>query len=543
MTEIDRAVPRAAVAKTQTKMSFSAVWIVPIVALLIGGALALKAIQEQGPTITIRFANAEGLEAGKTRIKYKDVDIGRVETIRLSDDLKQVVVTAELARDTEKLLNDQTRFWVARAQIRGGTVSGLSTVFSGAYIGVDPGTNGNPTREFTGLEVPPVVTADLPGRHFWLRADRLGSLTVGSPVYYRQIQVGQVVSYDFSADGQAVDIQIFIDAPHHRHVTENTRFWNASGIAVRLNVEGLQLDTESLVSILSGGLAFDLPKDALPGDEAAEHAIFRLYPDQATIQERLYTVRRYWRLQFDQSVRGLSVGAPVELHGIKIGEVVSLDLEYDAARKDFQVPVIIAIEPERVRGVGTPAAQHAAGAAYEALIKMLIEQRGLRAQLKSGNLLTGQLLVDLDFHPQAKREKLRYLDGYPVLPTLPGSLEILQENLAKVIERLEKVPFDEIGLELRSTLQEARGTLRQSDSLIGRLNDETVPQLQATLTQLDQTLAELQGTVGRDAPLSYSAKKTLEELTLTLRSLRVLTETLDRQPQSVLFGKRGDAND
>jgi paraquat-inducible protein B len=543
MTEIDQAVQRAAVARTQTKMSFSAVWIVPIVALLIGGGLAIKAFQEQGPTITISFANAEGLEAGKTRIKYKDVEVGRVEAIRLSDDLKQVLVTAELAKDTEQLLNDRTRFWVARAQIRGGTVSGLSTVFSGAYIGVDPGSGGNPTDEFTGLEVPPVVTADLPGRHFWLRADRLGSLTVGTPVYYRQIQVGQVVSYDFSADGQSVDIQVFIDAPHHQRVTENTRFWNASGIDLRLNAQGLQLDTESLVSILSGGLAFDLPKDTLPGDEAAEHAFFRLYPDQDSIQERIYTVRRFWMLQFDQSVRGLSVGAPVELHGIKIGEVVSLDLEYDADRNDFRVPVIIAVEPERIRGVGTPAAQHAAAANHEAMITLLVEQRGLRAQLKSGNLLTGQLLVDLDFHPNAKRVKMRYLDGYPVLPTVPGSLEVIQEHLARIAERLEKVPFEQIGNELQLTLQEARGTLKQADRFIGRLNDETAPQLQATLTQLDQTLAELQGTVGRDSPLNYGTRKTFEELTLTLRALRVLTETLDRQPQSVLFGKGGDAND
>jgi len=543
MTDHSPAAQHAATAKVKTGRNFSIIWFVPLLALLIGGWLAVKAIQEQGPTITITFASAEGLESGKTKIKYKDVEIGLVENIRLSDDLKHVIVTAELKKETEKYLNDKTRFWVVRAQIRGGSVSGLGTLLAGAYIGIDPGTGGQPTKHFTGLEVPPVVTSGLPGRHFWLRADTLGSLDVGAPVYYRQIQVGQVVSYKFGVDGQSIDIQLFIEDPHHLKVTENTRFWNASGVDVNLNAQGLNVDTQSLVSIISGGLAFDLPKDALPGKEAADNAIFRLYPDHDSIEEKIYTVRRYWMIFFDQSVRGLSIGAPVELHGIKIGEVVSLDLEFDVKRKDFRVPVTVVIEPERIKGVGKAEAQKAAAENSDELLRMLVEQRGLRAQLKTGNLLTGQLMVDLDFHPDQQKAKLAHVDGYPVIPSLPGSLEQIQESLARITSRLEKIPFEQIGQELNETLKEAKVTMKQAGEFAGKLNNETAPRLQATLDELHKTLVELQGTVGKDSPLNYNAKKTLEELTLTLRSLRELTETLDRQPQSVIFGKGGDANE
>jgi paraquat-inducible protein B len=278
MTDHSPAAQHAATARVKTGRNFSIIWIVPLLALLIGGWLAVKAIYDKGPTITITFASAEGLEAGKTKIRYKDVVIGQVEEIKLSEDLKGIIVTAELNKDTRKYLTDKTRFWVVRATIRGGSVSGLGTLLAGAYIGIDPVEGGPPATSFKGLEVPPVITTGLPGRHFWLRAETLGSLNIGAPVYYKQIPVGQVVSYKFGEDGQSVDLQLFIEAPHHLRVTENTRFWNASGIDVTLSAEGLKVDTQSLVAVIGGGLAFDLPKDAFPGKEAAEHATFHLLP-------------------------------------------------------------------------------------------------------------------------------------------------------------------------------------------------------------------------------------------------------------------------
>jgi paraquat-inducible protein B len=503
---------------------------------LIGAWLGVKAIREQGPTITITFGSAEGLEAGKTRIRYRDVEVGQVEHIGLAND--RVQVTARLIKEAEPYLTDQTRFWVVRPRIRGGSVSGLGTVLSGAYIGVDVGRAGQPTKEFTGLEVPPVVTVGQPGRHFRLTAESLGSLDIGVPVYYRQIRVGQVVGYGFAADGRTVDVQIFVEAPHHTRVTENTRFWNASGIEVALDAQGLKVDTQSLVSILSGGIAFDLPHEGeQPGDEAVEDSAFRLYANRADIQEKSYTIRTHWLLLFDESVRGLSKGAPVELYGIKVGEVVDLSLEFDTASKRFQVPVLVAIEPERIRAANREKALQQIKHDPTTFMKVLVEERGLRAQLQSGNLLTGQLMINLVFVPDAPKVTLAERDGHRVVPTVAGQFQRLQESLTRIVARIEQVPFDRIGTELQGTLTGARQTLQATTALAGRLDRETAPQLEATLARLERTLAELQATAGRNAPLPQQAERALEELSQTLRSLRDLTDTLEHRPQSLLFGK------
>jgi len=537
MTERSQAEHHAADAVVQAKRRFSIVWIVPLVALAIGGWLAFKAISEKGPTITITFATADGLEAGKTKIKFKDVEIGQVESIALNEDASQVVVQAKMIKGSEPYLTDQTRFWVVRPRISGGSVSGLGTVLSGAYIGIDGNKAGTSTRHFTGLEVPPVVTVGQPGRHFVLQSETLSSLDIGAPVYYRQIQVGQVVSYSFGQDGKAVDIKIFIEAPHHTKVTENTRFWNASGFDVTLNAQGLKVDTQSMVSILSGGIAFDVPKETAPGDEAKENANFYLYADRNATQEKKYTVRNYWMLLFDESVRGLNIGAPVELYGIKLGEVVSLSLEFDVDKKKFQVPVIVAMEPERISSAKKEEALKIVEKDPGVFMKALVEQQGLRAQLQSANLLTGQLMVNLVFLPDAPKATLSRHGEYQVVPTIPGSFERLQEGLSKIIANLEKVKFDQIGGDLQQTLKETKTTVAEIGGFAKKLNSETTPKLQATLVELQKTLVEVQKGVGKDSPLNYTTTKTLEELSLTLRSLRELVNTLDNQPQSLLFGK------
>ena len=249
-------------AVVQTRSRISLVWLIPLVAAAIGAWLAYKAYSEQGPEIAISFKTAEGLQAGKTKLRYKQVEFGVVERIELSPDISKVIVTARLEKGSEKFLTDKTRFWVERARVSAGSVQGLGTLLGGAYIGIDPVATGKPTNEFTGLEVPPVVTAGEPGRHFMLHAKELGSVEVGAPVYFRQIRVGEVVSYVLDDSGASVDIQIFVEAPHDQRVRENTRFWNASGVNVSLGAGGLQIDTASLTSILIGGIAFENPPDA-----------------------------------------------------------------------------------------------------------------------------------------------------------------------------------------------------------------------------------------------------------------------------------------
>ena len=541
----DRSSPQAQAvqAEIRRKRRVSIVWVVPLVALAVGVMLAYKAISEKGPTITITFASADGMEAGKTKIKFKDVEIGQVQSIELSEDASRVVVKAQMVKEAEPYLTDQTKFWVVRPRVSGGSVSGLSTMLSGPYIGIDTNRQGQPSLHFTALEVPPVVTVDQPGRHYILQADTLGSLDIGAPVYFRQIQVGQVVGYKLHENGNSVDINIFVEAPHDNKVTSTTRFWNASGVDLSLNAQGLKLNTQSMVSILAGGIAFELPRDSQPGEVAEEDARFFLYADHDAIQEKQYTIRNYYALLFDESVRGLSIGAPVELYGIKLGTVVDLNLEFDLEQNKFFVPVIVAVEPERVRVLKKEEAVRIEGADHAALLKSLVEQQGLRAQLQSGNLLTGQLMVNLVFVDDASKAGLGRWNGFTTLPTISGSFQRLQDGLTRIMDNLEKVRFDRIGEEFEQTLKEARTTVTEIGRMSTTLNRETAPQLQKTLAELQNTLVEVKRGVGKDSPLNYSATRTMEELERTLQAIRELTRTLEHQPQSLLFGKKSTSDD
>jgi paraquat-inducible protein B len=413
----------------------SIVWFVPLVALLIGGWLVFKTLSEQGPTITVSFKSAEGLEAGKTKIKYKNVELGQVTQIRLTPDLSRVLVTAELDKASEDFLSANTRFWIVRARVAAGQVSGLGTLFSGAYIGLDPGKPGLPGTQFVGLEIPPVVTTDLPGRHFRLHASRLGSLDIGAPVYYRQIKVGQVVGYKLEEDGQAVTVKIFINDPIDKLVYQNTRFWNASGLDFAVDANGIRVNTESIVTILFGGVAFDTPANLEPGGPAEDGDNFKLYESRERIFDKTYTEKTRWLLYFEGSVRGLTVGSPVEFRGIPIGQVLDINMEYDSEKKAFLIPVLIDIEQERIKVVG-----EMNQADYKMRNDYLVAQ-GMRAQLKTGSLITGQLYVELDFHPDAEPAQINWQGRYPQMPTVPTSMDEITTSLTQLLKKLEKLPI------------------------------------------------------------------------------------------------------
>ncbi|HSM75163.1 MAG TPA: MlaD family protein, partial [Desulfobacterales bacterium] len=384
------------------KRSLSIVWLVPLAALLIGGWLIYKAVSEKGPEITITFKTAEGLEAGKTKIKCRDVEIGQVQEIALSRDLNQVIVKAQLIKAAAAFLSENSRFWVVRARVSASSVTGLSTVFSGAFIDIDPGAPGKKALHFEGLEEPPIVTTWEKGRHFDLQAERKGSLDVGAPVYYRQIEVGRVAAYSLAPDGTGVTFKVFIRDPYPAFVRENTRFWNASGIDVKLDARGIQVNTESFVSMLVGGVAFDvIEKFGPPAAAAPENQLFRLFPDRQAAQEETYTTQNYYLLHFTSSVRGLSPGAPVEFRGVEVGHVVDFRLEFDIEKNTFDIPVLIVIQPGRLHAVGGEDQPGQRLKRIEAFV-----EKGLRAQLRSGSIVTGQQYVALEFFPDEPPAKV-----------------------------------------------------------------------------------------------------------------------------------------
>jgi paraquat-inducible protein B len=301
------------------------IWILPAVVILAGAFVVIHEMLAQGTSIEIRFRDAEDLEANKTKIRYKDVEIGEVSEIHVAPDRKGVIVTAAIHRDASEYLVSDTRFWVVRPRVSAAGVTGLGTLVSGAYISVDVGKSANRSRQFVGLETPPFVTSDQPGRGFVLHAEDLGSLSIGSLVFYRHIEVGQVVGYSLDASGAGVTIKVFVNSPFDAYVTAGARFWQASGIDMSLSSNGVNLRTESLTSILQGGLTFR----ALPGSStvpAPADTAFTLFTDEDRAMRPIETEIRTFVMYFKGSLRGLSPGAPVELHGIGVGEVKSVDV-------------------------------------------------------------------------------------------------------------------------------------------------------------------------------------------------------------------------
>jgi paraquat-inducible protein B len=518
-------------AEVRAKRSLSIIWVVPLVALVIGGWLAYKALSEKGAIITITFQSAEGLEADKTKIKYKDVEVGEVTDIAISEDLTHVVVKAKMQKRAESYLTDKTRFWVVRARVRAGEVSGLGTLFSGAYIGIDPRKEGTPQWNFKGLEVPPVLTGDLPGQHFTLLAQDLGSLDVGTPVNYRKVQVGRVVGYQFDTDRDTLKIQIFVQAPFHEKVRKETRFYNASGVDVAFDVRGLRITTDSLVSVVLGAIAFESPVSLQTSEQAPENFEFRLYPNRESIRQKEYMTKQYFLLYFEEDVGGLSSTAPVNFQGIRIGKVVDFSLQFDWKKRDFQIPVLIEIEPERIEQI------HGKALADPKKLMEIFVKRGLRAQLKTGNLITGQKIIDLAFHPDASPEKIRYDETYPVLPTIPQPLKQLMASVENIIGRLDKIPTDEIGRDVKTVLDSVNKNLGETEAMVGQINENVLPEFTRTLKKFQTSLAEIEKGYGKDSGTNQELRKALDEMREAARSLRFLTEYLQRHPESLIRGK------
>lgn len=528
----DNEIPEAVVEPPRRGPRVSIVWLIPLLAALIGGWLAYKTLTEQGPLITISFKTAEGLEVGKTVVKFKNVDIGTVEAIDLKDDLSGVVVSVRMIKESEPALNDKTRFWVVRAEVTAAGVTGLGTLLAGAYIGIDPVPGGKPKRAFIGLEDPPVVTTGEAGTRFQLHSEAGSTLSAGSPVYYRRYKVGEVSEATLSDDGQRVKIGIFVNAPYDELVREDTRFWNASGVDFKLSADGLEVNTESIVSVLIGGIAFGLPPEAPQGERAKEDSAFPLYAGQQEAFAETYEERRRWVTHFDSSVRGLTIGAPVELRGIPVGRVVDFQVEYDEASNDLSIPVTIEVEPQRMDIFEEEMTVEERRARTEDFIS-----DGLRAQLQTGNLVTGQLLVALDLFPDAPPATIDWSSDPPEFPTVPSTAKQLVENVTAVADRLAGIPFEDIGTDVSQAVKRLDATLKEAQALLARLKGETVPAATSAIKQAEGTLATAEEAIAADSPLREDLDQTLEDVAQAARSLKILLEYLEQHPDALLKGK------
>ncbi|NYT63623.1 MCE family protein [Alcaligenaceae bacterium] len=522
--------------RRETRISW--IWLVPLVVALVGATLLVRNWMHTGPTVTISFESAEGLEVGQTKVRYKDVVIGLVTGITVAPDRSKVLVNAQLNLDGASYITQAgTRFWVVRPRLGISGVSGLGTLLSGAYIGVDaPESKADSALvyEFTGLEKPPEITSGRPGTRFTLKAADLGSLEIGSPVYYRRIQVGRIIGYDLDSNGNAVSVQIFVDRPNDQFVTKDARFWNASGINLSLSADGFNVQTGSMASVIAGGVAF-ASASAMDTQPAAPAAVFALAGTEEQAMADPDGSPFPIELHFRQSVRGLKVGAPIDFRGLELGKVVDIDLEYNALEKYFYAQVKGVLYPLRF------------GAAYENMLRhepdsqdtdldllTLMVEHGLRAQMRAANLLTGQQYVALDFFPDAPAELFNRHHQPLVLPTITGDFDRLQQQISSIVTKIDAIPFEGIGKDLR-------GSLKSVSKLVDGLGEQLTPQASAVLKAARKSLSQVDKLLAQDSSFNSNIEQTLSEIGAAAKSLRALADYLQTHPTALLRGPARDA--
>ena len=523
------------------RSKFSLVWVIPLVAIAIAIYLGVRTVRSEGPLITLTFKTGDGLVAGQTRVRHKAVELGQVETVRLSDDMQSVVVTVRMRREAAPYLTDQSRFWVVRARLSSGSISGIETLLSGSYIEMDPGgRDGKEVKQFTGLENPPGVRSGEPGRTFLLKAERIGTLGAGAPVFYRDITVGEVLGYDIGNGTGPVTVSVFVRSPFDGFVREGSHFWNASGLSVQIGAEGVHVEVASLQALVGGGVAFDASRGQPEAKPAADGAEFPLFRSFADAQAAGYKNRQQFVAYFETSVRGLSRGSAVEFYGLQIGTVDEIALDVDPVTAKARVRVRFEVQPERIdyktANEGNPIE----------IARRLVE-RGMRAQLRTSSYLTGSMVLAMDFVPGAPKADLQMEDGVPVVPSVGGGLDGILTAVANIANKLDRLPLDEIGSNLNRTLRSASGAMSSVQELARKADQGLSPVLQRlpalvaglqdAVARAGRTFGSIDSSYGKDSQFNRELERAMTQVGDTARSIRLLADYLDRHPEALVRGR------
>ena len=549
--DVEAATPR--VERPKKRQRFSAYWLVPLMALLLGASLAYNSYKEQGPLITIQFNSADGLVAGKTPIRYRNVNIGLVEKIALNDDLETVMIEARMSVDSRRFLNNHARFWVVKPRVGTSGVSGLGTLLSGAYIQVNSLVGTAYEDDFVGLEKPPLTEEGAPGVRINLQAEQAGYVSIGSPVYYRQVKVGRIEAQRFLPGYKTVEFTIFVEAPHHKIIRNITKFWNVSGVALNVNANGLSVRTPSLEGLAQGGVSFDIIEEYEFPYQVEDGHVFTLHESFEAAMEDTLDLSNSSRYEyvtfFDGSVRGLSRGAPVEFKGVQIGRVTDIKLMYEESSQSVRVPVHIELQPERLLGVK--------GVDSDDVNRSIA--RNLQAKLQMGNLLTGQLYVSLEYIEGVPAPLQRNADGLPVLPSVKSDLGQVTEGVQTALTRINELPLEELMANVTDTVAQVQQLLTGFNALglAGRIDgtfgsvDGAVQEYTKLATTLSKDISSLSKQVNAfvatadesiegiapDSPLYYNMLNTLKDLQQAARSVQAVSDSVEKKPEEFLFGK------
>lgn len=514
----------------------SPIWIIPLVALVLGIWMVIHTLMREGPDVEIRFSTAEGLEEGKTKVKYRNVQVGVVEAVRLSDDREAVLAQVKLDRDVTDMLREDTRFWVVTARLGAGSVSGLDTLLSGAYIEMSPGRGRAGVREFVALERPPLTPRGTQGLRLTLVSEAAHSVSTGDSVLYKGYDVGRVESAEFDPQRRQMRYSIFIDAPFHTLVNGSVRFWDVSGVSVSAGANGIDLRLGSLDTIFFGGVTFGVPPGLSAGDAVQDEAEFRLYPSFEAAIDNPYRHGEYFVISFTQSLRGLLPGAPVEYRGIPLGRVERIMVREVIARGEREgrfgtgaaIPVLIYLEPGRL---GMPDNVES----IDKLVRTIVSGvgNGMRATLASGNLVTGSKYISIDYFPDAEAAIPGEFEGYTTIPTVPGGFERIEQQLYALLDKVNQLPLDETVAGAHDALAGISTTL---ESLRGVLDGD---KLQELIGRLDLTLAELQAALAGfspDSEIYRNLSASLADLDRMVQNLEAFSRTIATQPNAAVFG-------
>jgi paraquat-inducible protein B len=544
--------------RADRRLRISLIWAIPLVTMFVAAWLAWDTLSKRGQQITIRFDTAAGLQANQSRIRSRDVELGVVEKVVLGPNQRYVVVTARMVRDASPLLTDKAQFWVVKPRFFAGSLTGLETLVSGSYIQLEPGGDGGkPTTEFVGLEDPPVLRSSVPGHTFRLKSPRIGSLNPGSPILFRDLIVGEVLGWDVGEMAKEVTIQAFVRAPYDRYVHDRSVFWNASGASVQLGGNGLKLELESLRALVLGGVAFDTSDKALASPVADQNREFVLHADRQAAETADFDRSLRFLSYFKGSVAGLDAGATVTLHGLRIGAVTDVTLDYDATADAVKVAVRYGIEPGRIAGLDLPTDRD-----LDERMAGLV-RRGLRVRLESASLVTGSKQLAIDVVPGAPEAVLSKQGDAFVLPTVNDGQTDIATAAGELMGRLRTIPFEQIGENLNQMLAGANGTindpnlrhaiaalhetLTSTQTLMANVNKNADP----LLKRLPKIAADLEGMVKHANQLVGSLddnnnpgsrfgrdlNRTLGQLSDAARSVRMLADMLSRHPEALVRGR------
>jgi paraquat-inducible protein B len=546
---------RAAVPRATTRRSrhISVIWIIPLLAVAIGGWLAWDTWSKEGPTIRISFDSGEGLQAGQSQLKFKDIVFGSVKSLELAPDHTHVIVTVATTHQAKPLLTEKTVFWVVKPRLFAGNVSGLETLLSGSFIGMQPGeVGGKAQHEFVGQEDPPILQANVPGHTFVLKAKRLGSVSLGSPVFFRDLNVGEVLGWDVGDMAEYATIRAFVRAPYDSYVHDQTRFWNASGLSVKLGGAGVEVQLESLKALLLGGIAFETPEAEIHTAATSENHVFPLFADRDAANNASYTRKIAVISYFPGSVKGLAPGSEVTMHGLQIGYVTDVRLEYDKAKDMVVAPVRYIVEPERITGIGQRVLQ-----TDEESVEAVLN-KGLRASLQSASLITGQQVVALDFITDAEPVPVTKEGEDFVLPTTEGGgFAGLASAANALLDKVNAIPFDQIGRslngilksvndatqgpQLKKALTDLTAMIASAQGMIQRLDTKQLPQIAAgldkTLTSANKLVMSLDTGYGDNTKFNRDLDRLMAQTTDAVRSIRALTDLLSRHPEALIKGR------